>query len=114
MRGSGTVIDYNRMIAIVMGIVGSNDRTLQGIVGSNDRTLQKEIGGTIELGIRSCESLSKAMGLVKRKTTTAKPIIVPGLILEIGHTFYHDINEIVKFLNIPPEMIININRTPLS
>ena len=51
--------------------------------------------------------------LVTLKATTAKPLIAPGLIKEIGLTFYNDINEIVHAHAIPAEMIININQTPL-
>ena len=40
-----------------------------------------------------------------------KPIITSGLISEIEHTFYHEINEIVKAHEIPPEMVINIDQT---
>ena len=58
------------------------------IVTANDRTFLKENGGTIEW----CESITKRIGFVKRKATTAKPIIAPGLISVIGHTFYHSIN----------------------
>ena len=44
---------------------------------------------------------------------TAKPIIPPDLISEIGHTFYHSNNEIVKAHKIPPEMVINLDQTSL-
>jgi len=73
----------------------------------------KENGGTITLGIKWCESISKRLGYVKRKATTAKPLVAPGLIKEIGLTFYNEINEIVHAHEIPPEMIINIDQTPL-
>ena len=32
---------------------------------------------------------------------------------EVGLTFYKDIVEIVQTLNIPPELIINIDQTPI-
>ena len=73
----------------------------------------KENGGTVELGYKWCKSLSNRIGFVKHKATTSKPVLTPGLILEIGHTFYHDINEIIKAHHIPPQMIINIDQTPL-
>ena len=53
------------------------------------------------------------MKWTKRKGTTAKPTIAPGLIKEVGLTFYKDIAGIVQTLNIPPELIININQTPI-
>ena len=55
----------------------------------------------------------KRLGYVKRKETTAKPLIAPDLIKEIGLTFYNDINEIVHAHAIPAEVIINIDQTPL-
>ena len=39
--------------------------------------------------------------------------LAPDLKTEVGLTFYHSINEIVKSHNIPPEMIINIDQTPI-
>ena len=45
-------------------------------------------GGTSELGNKLCESIAKRRGFVKRKATTAKPIIAPGLISEAGHTHF--------------------------
>ena len=53
------------------------------------------------------------MKWTRRKGTTAKPTIAPGLIKEVGLTFYKDIAEIVQTLNIPPELIINIDQTPI-
>ena len=50
------------------------------------------------------------MGIVKYKAKTAKPIITPGLISEIGHTSDHSINKIVNAHEIPTEMVINIEQ----
>ena len=103
MRELGAVINYNMMIAIA-----------KGIVTAIDRTLLKENGGAIELGSKWCESIAKQIGFVKHKATTAKSIIAPGLISEIGHIFYGSINEIVKAHEIPPEMIINKDQKSLA
>ena len=73
----------------------------------------KENGGTIELGRKWCESIFKRLNFVRRKCTTAKPIIAPGLVPEIGLTFYKDVNEAVNTYEIPAELIINIDQTPL-
>ena len=102
MRESGSVINYNIMRAIATGIIVTNDRTLL-----------KENGGSTELGKKWCESISKRLGYVKRKAATAKPIIAPGLVKEIGLTFYNDINEIIQAHEIPHEMVINIDQMPL-
>ena len=85
----------------------------KGIVTANGSTLLKENGGIVELGNKCCESITKRIGFAKRKARTAKPIIAPGLISEIRHTFYHRINEIVKAHEIPPQTVINIDQTSL-
>ena len=48
----------------------------------------KKCGGTIELRNKWCESITKQIGFAKHKSAT-------GLVSEIGHTFYHNIDEIV-------------------
>ena len=75
-------------------------------------------GHFVELALKGlrkkwCVLISKRLGYVKRKSTTAKPITPPGLILEIGLTFYNEINKIVQAHDIPAQMIINIDQTPL-
>ena len=80
---------------------------------SNDRTLLPEYEGTIRLGYKWCESVFKRMKWTKRKGTTSKPIIRPGLVKEVGLTFFKDIAEVVQADAIPPELIINIDQTPL-
>ena len=72
----GAVINYNIVITIA-----------KGIVRANDRIMLKENGRTIELGNKWDESITNWIGFAKRKATTAKSIIAPGLISEIRHTF---------------------------
>ena len=103
MRESGSVINYSIITAVATGIIIANDRTLL-----------KENSGAITLGIKWCESISKWLGYVERKAATAEPLIVPGLIKEIGLTFYNDINEIVQAHAIPAEMIVNISKYTLE
>ena len=76
-----------------------------GIITANDRTLLAANGGHIKLGLKWCESLTTRLNFVKRKATTAKPLIAPGLIKEVGLSFYKEINEIVHAHKIPPEYI---------
>ena len=59
----------------------------KGIVRANDRIMLKENRGTIELGNKWGESITNWIGFAKRKATTAKSIIAPGLISEMRHTF---------------------------
>ena len=53
------------------------------------------------------------MKWTRRKGTTSKPIIPPGLVKEVGLTFFKDIAEVVQADAIPPELIINIDQPPL-
>ena len=102
MRISGAVVNYNVLIAIA-----------RGLIIANDRTLLVENGGTIQLGWKWCTSVFKRMKWSKRKSTTAKPLLSPGLIKEVGLTFFKEISEAVQADNVPPELIINIDQTPL-
>ena len=102
MRTSGAVINYNIIKSIALGIVKANDRTML-----------VENGGSLEFGIKWCESIAKRLDFVKRKATTAKPLLAPGLIKEVGLSFYNEINEIVHAHKIPADLIINIDQTPL-
>ena len=77
MRELGTLINYNIVITIT-----------KGIVTANDRTLLKENGGTIELRNKWFKSITKRIGFVKHKATTAKPISTPSLISKIRHIFF--------------------------
>ena len=102
MRLSGAVVNYNVLIAIA-----------KGLVIANDRTQLAEYGGTLKLGWKWCTSVFKRMKWSNRKSTTSKPILAPGLIKEVGYTFFKEISEAVHADNIPSELIINIDQTPL-
>ena len=75
--------------------------------------MMKKYVGTTELGQKWWESVFKRLNFLVRKSTTAKPIIAPGLILEIGLTFYKSVNKAVNTYNNPAELIVNIDQTPL-
>ena len=102
LRLNGAVVNYNVLVAIA-----------KGIVTATDRTLLSENGGNISLSWKWCESVFRRMNFVNRKATTAKATIAPGLIREVGLTFFNEIFETVKAHNIPPALIINIDQTPL-
>ena len=102
MRLTGAVVNYNILIAIA-----------KALIIANDRTMLAEYGGTIQLGWKWCTSVFKRMNWVNRKSTTSKPLIAPGLIREVGFSFFKEISEVVQAHNIPPELIINIDQTPL-
>ena len=96
------VIDFH----IVVGLA-------TGIVLANDRILLKENGGTVKFTVGWCQSIFKRLNFVRKKSTTVKPLIAFGLIKEIGFSFYKEIHELVKWFNIPKELAINIDQTPL-
>ena len=102
MCNEGAVISFHTVVGLATGIV---------LV--NDRTLLKENFGTVEFTVGWCQSIFKRLNFVRRKSTTAKPLIAPGLIKEIGFSFYKEIHELVKWLKIPKELVINIEQTPL-
>ena len=102
MRESGAVVNYNILIAVAVGVITANDRTLL-----------KENGGTIELGRKECESIFKQLNFVKRKSTPSKAISATGLLPEIGLTYHKSVNKAVNTYKIPAELIINTDQTTL-
>ena len=101
MRNTGAVINFHTVVDLTTGIVLPNDRTLL-----------KENGDTVEFTGGWCLSIFKRLNFVRRKSTKAKPLIAPGLIKEIGFSFYKEIHELVKWFNIPKKLMINIDQTP--
>ena len=102
MRDAGAVINFHTVVGLATGIVLANDRTLL-----------KKNGGTGEFAVGWCQSIFKRLNFTRRKSATAKPLIAPGLIKEIGFSFHKEIHELVKWFNIPKELVINIDQTPL-
>ena len=103
LRTSGTGVTWAMTIAIATGLVAASDRTML-----------KENGGTIELNETWAQSIHRRLGYVKRKNTTSKQPVAPGVLKEIGFTFYRAIDAAVSAYNIPHELIINIDQTPLK
>ena len=85
----------------------------KGILCANDRTLLKENSGSFEFSMPWAQFLFKRIGYVKRKATTAKVPISPGFIKEIGFTFYQSIKTIADTFDIPSDLILNLEQTPL-
>lgn len=102
MRKSGCAVNYN--IAIAIG---------KGIVLANDRSLLKENGGQINLDFSWCQSIFRRIGFTKRRATTAKQPVSPGFLKEMGFSFHRSIKELVDAHDIPDDLVINIDQTPL-
>ena len=54
------------------------------------------------------------MGLTRRMGTSSRPPAPQGLHKECRKQYLHDILEVVKKHNIPPELILNSDQTPSS
>ena len=52
--------------------------------------------------------------MVKRMVTTSKIPIVPGLLKEKQLTFQRKIQVLIKWHDIPEDLVLNFNQTPLS
>ena len=102
IRNAGAFINFHTVVGLATGIV---------LV--NDRNLLKENGCTVEFTVGWCQNIFKRLNFVRRNSTIARPFITPGLIKEIGFSFYKEIHELVKWFNIPKELAINIDQTPL-
>lgn len=102
MRAAGCVVNYNIAISIA-----------KGIVLANDRSLLKENGGTLEFHYTWCQSIFRRLGFSKRRATTAKQPVSPGFLKEIRFTFHRSIKEVVTAYDVPDDLIINIDQTPL-
>ena len=102
MRNVGAVVNFHTVVGLATGIVLANDRTLL-----------KENRVTVEFTVGWCQSIFKRLNSVRTKSTTANTLITPGLVKEIGFSFYKEIHELVKWFNIPKELVINIDQAPL-
>ena len=102
MRAAGCVVNYNIAISIA-----------KGIVLASDRSLLKENGGILEFHQTWCQSIFRRLGFSKRRATTAKQPVSPGFLKEIRFTFHRSIKEVVSAYDVPDDLIINIDQTPL-
>ena len=102
MRASGHSITYDITISIA-----------KGLVKAHGRTLLKEHGRSIDLQQTWAQSIHRRLGFVKRKATTSKQPVSPGFIHEVRFTFYSAIQRNINACLIPPELVINIDQTPL-
>ena len=90
-----------------------HNNCVRGIVLAKDRTLLKENNGYIDLTVTWGHSIHQRIGFVRRKYTTAKTPVSASFLKEVGFTFYRQIDDMVSAYNIPHDLIINIDKTPL-
>ena len=85
-----------------------------GVVKSNSPTLLKENGGSLELTKDWARGAIKSMNWTKRKETTGKIEPPKQFLLEEKLTFQKKISGVTFEHDIPKELIINLDETPLS
>ena len=102
MRAASCIVNYNTAISLA-----------KGIVLANDRSLLKENGGILEFHQTWCQSIFRRLGFSKRRATTAKQPVSRGFLKEIRFTFHRSIKEVVSAYDVPDDLIINIDLTPL-
>ena len=86
---------------------------------ANDRTLLIEHGGYLSFSKQWGRNILNDVArtdrkMVRRMATTSKVPIAPGLLRKEKYTFQKKINELVKWHNIPLNLVLNFDQTPLS
>ena len=104
----GALVNVNVINAVAKGIVMANDRTLL-VEHGGYLSFSKQWGRNILNEIAGTERK-----MVRRMAITSKVSIVPGLLREKKYTFEKKINELVKWHNIPPFLVLYFDQTPLS
>ena len=102
-RLAGTAISRKMVIAIATGVVKASDPKLL-----------REFGGSLELTEGWARSVLKSMDWVKRKGTTGKIEPCSKFLEEEKFTFQRAIGKVVSDHDIPIELVLNLDQTPLS
>ena len=102
-RAAGTAISCR--IVIAMG---------NGVVRSNSLTLLKENRGSLQLTEDWARGAIKSMNWTKTKGTTEKIEPSKQFLLEEKLTLQKKISGVIFEHDIPKELIINLDQTPLS
>ena len=83
-------------------------------VRANEPSLLKEFGGSVELYEGWARRLLAKLNWCKRKATTGKVEPPPQYLAEVKFSFQREISTAVFNNVIPPELVINLDQTPLS
>ena len=86
----------------------------KGVLRANDPHLLKEFGGHVDLSKDWAKRIFKKLNWKKRKATTGKVDPSPQFLAEEKFTFQRQIASVVYEHDIPPELVINLDQTPLS
>ena len=101
-RATGTAISRHIVMAI------GNE-----VLKSNNPALLKQTGGSLQLRENWIREVLKFMNWVKIKGTTEKIEPFQQLLLEEKLTFRKKISGAIFYHDIPKELIVNLNQTPL-
>ena len=91
----------------------------KGFIIANDRSLLIENGGYISLSHQwgrnvLCRMEQEGNKMCRRKATTEKIPVAPGLVKEARLHFQRQIQQMQEWHQIPDDLIINFDQTPLS
>ena len=85
-----------------------------GVVKANEADLLKEHGGHLELTEDWVRHLLKSMEWVKRKGTTGKVEPSEKFLQEEKFSYQREISRIILNHDIPLDLVLNLDQTPLS
>ena len=85
-----------------------------GVVKANDPKSLREFGGSLELTEGWARKVLKGKGWEKRKGTAGKVGPCPKFLEEEKFTFQRAISKFVSDHDIPLELVLNPDQTPLS
>ena len=102
MRSRGTAIGSS----VVVGIG-------RGILLKHDRASLDEFGGPIKLNKEWARSVLRRMGFSKRRANS-KSKLTPSNFTEIKELYLTDIYSVVKFEEIPDELVLNWDQTAMK
>lgn len=91
-----------------------NTRTVIGIAHRLIKKKDPSNEHKYVLGKGWAASLFRRMGFSKRAATTGKLEVPRSLLLEIKHSFTNEIASACHLHNIPPNMIVNFDQTPIE
>ena len=100
---AGAVINMQQIISIGTGVVRANDPSHL-----------KEFGGSVELSEGCARRLLAKLNWCKRKATTDKVEPSSQYLAEETFSFQREISTAEFNNDIPPELVINLDQTPLS
>ena len=102
-RAAGGVI--SRKMTIAIG---------NGVVKANDPSLLKQYGGPLELTEMWARGVLTSLNYSKRRGTTGKVEPSEQFLREEKSTFQRNIASAVQMHDIPEDLVINLDQTPLS